>query len=301
MSIMELGHRGPEFQSVAASTENDLRSLMAIPSNYQVLFLSGGASAQFAMVPLNLFSKNNRANYIDTGIWSKKAINEAKRYGEVNVAASIDEQDGLICIPREKEWKLAEGACYLHYTPNETIEGIEFNFIPSTSAPLVVDMSSMILSQPIDVSRYGIIYAGAQKNLGQAGITVVIIRDDLIGQPMPFTPTLYQYKVMSENHSFYNTPPTYSWYITGLVLEWVKMKGGVSSLYEINRRKSKKLYSAIDNSNGFYSNHIHPESLLMTNVVFTLRDEKLILYFCKKQNMRVLPIYEVTVWSWLAC
>ncbi len=283
MSIMELGHRGPEFQQVAAAAEKNLRELMAIPNNYHVLFVPGGASAQFAMVPLNLFTKNNKADYIDTGIWSKKALAEAERYGHVNVAARCDYRDQRIAIPQQKEWHLQEDAAYVHYTPNETIEGIEFHFVPQTgNVPLVADVSSMILSQSIDVNQYGILYAGAQKNLGQAGITIVIIRDDLIGEALPFTPTLYQYKILSANHSFYNTPPTYSWYLTGLVLDWIKRCGGVDAIYTINKRKAKKLYSVIDESNGFYLNNIHQDNRSMTNVVFTVPSDQLQTEFLKQ-------------------
>ena len=237
MSIMELGHRGPEFKMIAEQAEGDLRELMFIPANYHILFLPGGATAQFAMIPLNLFGKKNQqADYVDTGIWSKKAIAEAKRYGEINIATQLTKHEGKIFIPHQATWQLNPHAAYLHYTPNETIEGIEFNWIPETEKPLIADMSSMILSRPIDVKRYGIIYAGAQKNMGQAGVTIVIIRDDLIHDALPLTPTLYQYKIHTEHHSFYNTPPTYSWYITGLMLAWLKRQGGIASIYEMNKR-----------------------------------------------------------------
>ncbi len=285
MSIMELGHRGPEFQQVAAAAEKSLRELMAIPEHYQVLFLPGGATTQFAMVPLNLLARNNKVDYVDTGIWSKKAIAEAERYGQVNIAAKCHHGKEGIVIPSQQEWHLQPDVAYLHYTPNETIEGIEFHFIPETGdVPLVADVSSMILSQPIDVNRFGILYAGAQKNLGQAGVTIVIIRNDLIGEAMPFTPTLYQYKVLSANHSFYNTPPTYSWYLTGLVLDWIKRQGGVETIYAINQRKAKKLYAAIDESNGFYCNNIDPKCRSLTNVVFTLKDDTLQGEFLKQAN-----------------
>lgn len=276
MSIMELGHRGPEFQAVAHQTEMDLRELMSIPKNYQVFFLPGGASAQFAMIPLNLFGEKKAADYIDTGVWSKKAIAEANRYGTVNVAAHIEHRDHLAYIPHEEQWSLNENAAYLHYTPNETIDGVEFQWVPKTGhVPLVADMSSMILSRPIDVTQYGLIYAGAQKNMGQAGITTVIIREDLIQDPLPRTPTLYTYKLHAEHHSFYNTPPTYSWYITGLVLAWMKRCGGVNAFYEVNKRKAKKLYSLIDKYNDFYVSRIHPACRSMMNMMFYLQEEKL--------------------------
>ncbi|HEX2548453.1 MAG TPA: 3-phosphoserine/phosphohydroxythreonine transaminase, partial [Gammaproteobacteria bacterium] len=239
MSIMELGHRGSEFKEIADESEENIRALLSIPKNYHVLFLPGGATAQFAMVPLNLFGQKNAADYIDTGIWSKKALTEAKRYGDVNVAAELSTENGLISIPAEKNWKLNPDASYLHFTPNETIEGVEFHFVPkSGTVPIVADMSSNILSRPINVSDYGIIYAGAQKNIGQAGITIVIIRDDLVQEALPKTPTLYQYKIEVENKSFYNTPPTYAWYIAGLTFAWMRRQGGVEFFAERNKRKA---------------------------------------------------------------
>lgn len=276
MSIMELGHRGPEFGRVAAQAEADIRELMAIPKNYHVFFIPGGATAQFAMVPLNLMGEKKKADYVDTGIWSKKALAEAGRYGEVNVAASIIDVDGMLAIPHQAHWRLSDDAAYVHYTPNETIEGIEFNWVPETGEiPLVADMSSMILSRPIDVAKYGVIYAGAQKNLGQAGITIVIVRDDLIQDPPSFTPTLYSYKLHADNHSFYNTPPTYSWYMTGLMLDWIKRHGGVAAMYEANQRKAKKLYDFVEQHKDFYLCKIHPENRSLVNVVINLKDDSL--------------------------
>lgn len=276
ISIMELGHRGPEFKVVAEQSEADLRELMDIPKNYRVLFLTGGATAQFAMVPINLFVKKGTADYIDTGIWSKKAITEAERYGKVHIAAKLESQEGLMAIPSQEKWSLNPNSAYVHYTPNETIEGVEFHWIPKTgNIPLVADMSSMILSQPIDVNQFGIIYAGAQKNLGQAGVTVVIIREDLIDEPLPRTPTLYSYKIQAENNSFYNTPPTYAWYILGLVLAWTKKQGGVKHFAEINQRKAQKLYALIDQHKDFYINSIHPDSRSIMNVPFNLKTPEL--------------------------
>lgn len=283
MSIMELGHRGPEFQQLAAQAESDLRELMAIPKNYHVFFLPGGASAQFAMIPLNLFSKNKQADYIDTGIWSKKAIAEASRYGEVNVAAQAMQRNGLAYIPHQDEWKTNKHADYLHYTPNETIDGLAFQWVPQTGdVPLVADMSSMILSQPINVSQYGVIYAGAQKNLGQAGITIVIVRDDLIKEPIEKIPSLYSYQLHAEHHSFYNTPPTYSWYITGLVLAWMKKQGGVDAMYKINQRKAATLYNLIDTHQDFYLCRIDPECRSLMNVMFYLHNEALTPVFLQE-------------------
>jgi phosphoserine aminotransferase len=285
MSIMELGHRGHEFKQVAEQAEADLRELMSIPKHYHVLFLAGGATTQFAMVPINLMGNKKKADYIDTGIWSKKAIDEAKRYGTVNIAAYLGHKDHQAYIPHQDQWNMSNDAAYVHYTPNETIEGVEFNWIPQTgNVPLVADMSSMILSRPVDVTQYGVIYAGAQKNMGQAGITVAIIREDLIQEPFPMTPTLYSYKIQAEHHSFYNTPPTYSWYIAGLVFAWMKRHGGVATFYELNKRKASKLYQFIDQHPEFYSCHIHPECRSLMNIVFTMRDEKLIDLFLKESD-----------------
>ena len=276
-SIMEVGHRGPDFKKVADQSEADLRDLMDIPDNYHVLFLAGGATAQFSMVPMNLLSaEKNTADYIDTGIWSKKAIEEAKRYGVVNIAAATENVSGLTVIPAQKSWKLNPHAAYVHYTPNETIEGVEFNFVPHThGVPLVADMSSMILSRPVNVSDFGIIYAGAQKNMGQAGIAVAIIRNDLIKDPLPSTPILYNYKVEAENKSFYNTPPTYSWYICGLVLAWMKKMGGIKYFTELSQRKAKKLYKTIDAHKDFYINKVNPECRSNMNVPFDLPNAEL--------------------------
>jgi phosphoserine aminotransferase len=237
------------------------------------------------MVPLNLLGKNKKADYIDTGIWSKKAIAEAKRYGEINVAAATVTTDSKIYIPLQSEWKLTPDADYLHYTPNETIEGIEFNWVPETGdVPLVGDMSSMILSRPVDVSRYGMIYAGAQKNLGQAGISVAIIREDLIKDPMSHTPVLYNYKIEAENGSLYNTPATYAWYIMGLVLAWVKRQGGVKHFEAVNQSKAKKLYAAIDQHKDFYINKIAADSRSRMNVIFDLPNQDIIDKFLKEST-----------------
>jgi phosphoserine aminotransferase len=276
MSIMELGHRGPEFKIVAEQAEADLRELMQIPKNYHVFFLPGGATAQFAMVPINLFSQNKTADYVDTGIWSKKAIAEAKRYGSVNIAAELEMHHDLVKIPEQEKWKLNENAAYVHFTPNETIEGVEFHWVPKTgNVPLVTDMSSMILSRPINVSDYGLIYAGAQKNIGQAGITVIIVRDDLVTEPLPGTPTLYSYKIHAENQSFYNTPPTYSWYFAGLMFAWIKRHGGVKKFAEINLRKATKLYAFVDSHKDFYMNYVYPDCRSLMNVPFNLNTAEL--------------------------
>ncbi|WP_148339346.1 3-phosphoserine/phosphohydroxythreonine transaminase [Aquicella siphonis] len=283
MSIMELGHRGPEFKMVAEKAEADLRELMSIPSHYHVLFLAGGATTQFAMVPLNLFNGNDTADYIDTGVWSKKAIAEASRYGVVNVAAQTELRDNLACIPDQSHWNVNPGAAYLHYTPNETIDGLEFQWVPKTgNVPLVADMTSMILSRPVKVSDFGIIYAGAQKNVGQAGLTIVIIRGDLISELKKTVPTLYSYQLHAEHHSFYNTPPTYSWYISGLVLDWMKRHGGVEAMYQKNLRNARTLYTLIDEHKDFYVNRIQPACRSLMNVMFYLQDDKLTALFLEE-------------------
>ena len=273
MSVMEMSHRGKAYMSIAAKAEADLREIMSITDNYKVLFLQGGASSQFAMVPINLLAGKKKADYILTGQWSKKAIEEAGRYCEVNVAASSQEQK-FTTVPDQSSWNLSSDAAYLHYTPNETIVGVEFPFVPETDVPLVADMSSNILSRPVDVSQYGVIYAGAQKNMGAAGLTIAIVRDDLIGKADPKMPTMMDYKTHADNDSMYNTPPTYSWYIAGLVFEWIKNKGGINAMAEINKRKAEKLYSAIDNS-GFYSNPVDVPCRSLMNVPFILANADL--------------------------
>lgn len=274
MSVMEMSHRGKEFKSIAEKTEADLRELMKIPQNYRVLFLQGGASSQFAMVPMNLLREKKSADYINTGQWSKKAIAEAKRYGKINIVAT-SESGNFSNIPPKSEWKLDPGAAYVHYTPNETIGGVEFHSVPETgNVPLVADMSSTILSRPTDVSKYGIIYAGAQKNIGPAGLTIVIIREDLIGETVPGTPLMFSYKTHAKNDSMYNTPPTYSWYIAGLVFEWIKKKGGLDAMAEINRRKAEKLYHFIDGSIA-YRNPVDIVCRSWMNVPFTLKNPDL--------------------------
>jgi phosphoserine aminotransferase len=273
MSVMEMSHRGKEFMSIAQQAEADLREILAIPANYKVLFLQGGASTQFAMIPMNL-AANGKADYINTGSWSKKAITEAKLLTQVNIAATT-ESTKFTRAPEQGELKLDSSAAYVHYTPNETIGGVEFSYVPETGdVPLVADMSSTILSRPIDVSRYGIIYAGAQKNIGPAGLTVVIIRDDLLDKAGNNVPAMLNYKIHAENESMYNTPPTYAWYVAGLVFQWIKRKGGLSAMAEINMRKADKLYAAIDNSS-FYQNPVERGSRSWMNVPFTLADAEL--------------------------
>ncbi|MEJ2577037.1 MAG: 3-phosphoserine/phosphohydroxythreonine transaminase [Gammaproteobacteria bacterium] len=274
MSVMEMSHRGKEFTAIAEQAEADLRELMAVPDNYRVLFLQGGASSQFAMVPMNLMGEQGAADYVNTGSWSKKAIAEARRFGEVKVAAST-EAGKFTAAPAQDDLALSGAAAYVHYTPNETIQGVEFPYVPETGdVPLVADMSSTILSRPVEVSKFGIIYAGAQKNIGPAGLTIVLVRDDLIGKPLPGTPTMFDYATHAEHGSMYNTPPTYAWYVAGLVFQWLKRQGGLTGMAAINRRKAEALYAAIDGSD-FYANPVAPDSRSWMNVPFTLADAEL--------------------------
>jgi phosphoserine aminotransferase len=275
MSVMEMSHRGKEYMSIAEKAEADLREVLRIPTNYKVLYLQGGASSQFAMVPMNLLRGKNGADYLNTGDWSKKAIAEAKRYCQVNLAADTSEGN-FTTVPAQADLKLSADAAYVHYCPNETIRGVEFPYVPETGdVPLVADMSSTILSGPIDVSKYGVIYAGAQKNIGPAGVTVVIVREDLIGETIAGTPTMFDYKIHADNGSMYNTPATYSWYLAGLVFEWLKNDiGGLEKMAEINRRKANKLYAAIDGSD-FYANPVDVSCRSCMNVPFTLANPEL--------------------------
>lgn len=287
MSVMEMSHRGKEFMSIAEQAEQDLRELMSIPSNYKVLFLQGGASSQFAMVPLNLLGDKTSADYINTGAWSKKAIAEGKRFCQVNIAATT-EADKFTRAPRPEELQLDANAAYVHYTPNETIGGVEFSYIPEVGdVPLVADMSSTILSRPIDVSKFGIIYAGAQKNIGPAGLAVVIVREDLMGNAKDFTPAMFDYKTHADNDSMYNTPPTYTWYLAGLVFKWLKSQGGLGSMAEINQHKAGKLYQAIDSSD-FYQNPVEKDSRSWMNVPFTLANPDLDSQFLSEAKAKGL-------------
>ncbi|RMG28003.1 MAG: 3-phosphoserine/phosphohydroxythreonine transaminase [Gammaproteobacteria bacterium] len=281
MSVMEMSHRGPHFRAIAEQAEADLRDLLRIPEDYHVLFLQGGASSQFAMVPLNLARPGQRVDYLNTGSWSKKAIAEAKRYCDVHVAGS-SEDSGFTTVPAQSALDLSPDAAYVHYTPNETIGGVEFPYVPETGdVPLVADMSSTLLSRPIDVSRYGLIYAGAQKNIGPAGLTIAIVRADLVGRAREGTPTMFDYKVHADAGSMYNTPPTYAWYLAGLVFQWLKDLGGLERMAEINRRKAEKLYAAIDASD-FYHNPVDPGCRSWMNVPFTLADPELDPVFLKE-------------------
>jgi len=274
MSVMEISHRGKDYRGIAAEAEADLRDLMSIPDNYKVMFLQGGASSQFSAIPMNLLRGNNTADYVNTGAWSKKAIAEATKFCDVNVVAT-GENSNFMSIPDFNRWDLNSHAAYLHYTPNETIAGVEFHSIPEVGdVPLVADMSSTILSRPLDVSKFGLIYAGAQKNIGPAGLTIVIVRDDLIGDSIKGTPAMMDYAVQSNAGSMYNTPPTYSWYLAGLVFKWLKAKGGLEGMAEINKRKSDRLYDAIDKSD-FYKNPIDLNCRSWMNIPFTLGNSDL--------------------------
>ncbi len=273
MSVMEMSHRGKEFIAIAQKAEADLRSLLDIPDDYHVLFLQGGATSQFAMVPMNLLRGRGKADYVNTGMWSKKAIDEAKRFGTVNVAA--DAGGKYTGVPAFDTWRRDPQAAYLHYTPNETIGGVEFPWIPDTGdVPLVADFSSTILSRPLDVRRFGLVYAGAQKNIGPAGLTIVIVRKDLVGETLPGTPSLFDYAAQAKGESMVNTPPTFAWYVAGLVFEWLLAQGGLAAMAETNRRKAGKLYAAIDAS-PFYANPVDPACRSWMNVPFTLADSAL--------------------------
>ncbi|ADJ27145.1 3-phosphoserine/phosphohydroxythreonine transaminase [Nitrosococcus watsonii] len=274
MSVMEMTHRGKQFMAIAEQAEADFRELLAIPENYKVLFLQGGATSQFAMVPMNLLQNKKQADYICTGHWSKKAVVEGRRFGEINLAAS-SEDTGFQHVPPHQDWKLDPEAAYVHYTPNETIAGVEFHWIPdSGKVPLVADMSSTLLSRPLDVSRFGVIYAGAQKNIGCAGLTVVIVRNDLIGRPLVGTPAMFDYQIHADHNSMYNTPPTYAWYVAGLVFSWLKRKGGLAAIAKVNQAKADTLYSFID-SNDFYYNPVERAFRSRMNVPFILSEQQL--------------------------
>jgi len=281
LSIMEMSHRSTDYVAVAEKAEADLRKLMNIPENYKVLFLQGGASLQFSAIPLNLLGKNSKADYIDTGIWSEKALKEAKRYGDINVVNAGIKVDGKFAISEQSEWNLSDDAAYVHYADNETIGGLQFAGIPDVKAPLVCDYSSSILSAPLDVTKFGLIYAGAQKNIGPAGLTIVIIRDDLLDQAKPEIPSILKYGDQAKNGSMVNTPSTYAWYLSGLVFEWLLEQGGVDAIHKVNLEKAQLLYGYIDSSD-FYNNPIAIPNRSIMNVPFTLADEALDKQFLKE-------------------
>ncbi len=285
MSVMEMSHRGKEFISIHAEAEADLRELLAIPANYKVLFLQGGGLGQNAIVPMNLLRGHAGADFINTGEWMKKTIKEAKNFCKVNIAATA-EATGFTSVPKFDTWRLDANAAYVHICSNETIGGVEYNWTPDTGAvPLVADMSSNLLSRPVDVSRYGLIYAGAQKNIGPSGLTIVIVREDLIGHAMPQTPSVFDYKQQADNDSMYNTPPTYAVYIAGLVFKHVKSLGGLKAMEAQNRKKAAILYDYLD-STSFYNNPVAREDRSLMNVPFKLKDESLDDAFLKGAQAR---------------
>jgi phosphoserine aminotransferase len=273
MTVMEVSHRGKEFVALAARAEANLRDLMQVPDDYSVLFPQGGATLQMAMAPLNLTARGDTADYVVTGSWGKKAAAEAQKFCNVKIVA--DGSDGHYTeIPSETSWQRSDNAAYLHYTPNETIAGVEFNFVPGGDVPLVADMSSTILSRPVDVERFGVIYAGAQKNIGPAGITLVIVKNDLLHRARPGTAHLMTWKAYAESDSMTNTPPTFAWYVADLVFQWLKDNGGITAIAAVNERKASKLYAAIDSSD-FYSNPVATDCRSWMNVPFILADSAL--------------------------
>ncbi|WP_347985929.1 3-phosphoserine/phosphohydroxythreonine transaminase [Methylomonas sp. AM2-LC] len=291
MSVMEMSHRGKQFMAIAETLKNDLIELMAIPANYKVLFLQGGASAQFALIPQNILNGQHKASYVNTGAWSTSAIKEASKYCQVQIVASA-EASGFTTIPALNDWHIDSDTAYLHYTSNETIHGVEFSDIPDSGAiPLVCDMSSNILSREFDVSRYGLIYAGTQKNMGPAGVTVVIVREDLVGLAAANVPAVFDYAQQAKGDSMLNTPATYNWYLLGLVLQWLKKQGGVAAIEQRNINKAKKLYRAIDDSN-LYRNPVDVAYRSRMNVPFVLADaalDKEFLQLAEKQGLGSLP------------
>ncbi|WP_078085997.1 3-phosphoserine/phosphohydroxythreonine transaminase [Microbulbifer mangrovi] len=282
-SVMEVSHRSPEFTAVAEAAEQDLRDLLSIPGNYKVLFLQGGATAQFSAIPWNLFGAGSKsADYIHTGQWAEKAIKEARRYGEVNIVASAEDRN-FSYAPAADAWQESDDAAYFHYTPNETIGGVEFPYIPEVKSPLVADMSSTILSQPLAVERFGFIYAGAQKNIGPSGIAVGIVRDDLLDRALPDIPRSLSWKIAADGQSMDNTPPTFAWYLSGLVFKWLKAQGGVEAMAELSLKKSQLLYGFLDRS-AFFSSPVSVESRSRMNVPFVLADESLDKKFLKESE-----------------
>ncbi|MDT4292148.1 3-phosphoserine/phosphohydroxythreonine transaminase [Methylomonas sp. MO1] len=290
MSVMEMSHRGKHFMAIAEAMKNDLIELLGIPANYKVLFLQGGASAQFAMIPQNILNGKTKAGYANTGAWSTSAIKEAGKYCEVQLAAT-SEAEKFTTIPAFDTWNIDKDAAYLHYTSNETIHGVEFSEVPDAGdLPLVCDMSSNILSRPVDVSRYGIIYAGTQKNMGPSGVTVVIVRDDLVGLAPKTVPAVFDYQQQAKADSMLNTPATYNWYLLGLVLQWLKQQGGIAAIEQQNIRKAGKLYQAIDESS-LYSNPVVKDYRSRMNVPFVLADaalDKEFLALAEKNGLSTL-------------
>lgn len=274
VSVMEISHRSKPFIKVAQDAEQDLRDLMQIPDNYKVLFCQGGARAQFAAIPLNLLGKQAKATYIDGGYWAASAIDEAQKYGNIHVFDAKTKKEGKLAVLPASQWQIASDSAYVHFCPNETIDGVAFTDLPVTDKPIVADLSSVILSDEIDVSQYGLIYAGAQKNIGPAGICIVIVRDDLLGLAHDLLPSVLNYQILADQGSMFNTPPTYAWYLSGLVFKWMKAQGGVKAIAQRNKEKAALLYAQIDGSD-FYRNEIHPENRSLMNVPFQLAKPEL--------------------------
>ena len=273
LSVMEISHRSPEFIEIADKAESDFRDLLGITDNYAVLFLHGGATLQNAMIPLNLSPEEGTADYVNTGHWAKRSISEAKKFINVNIAAS-SENKNFTYFPKQSKWSLSKNTAYVHITPNETIGGLRFKDIEDSEVPVVADYSSGILSEVIDISKFSLIYGGAQKNIGPAGLGFAIIKKDLLGKAQSITPTMLNYSEMHEGRSMYNTPPTFAWYVAGKIFKWLKSMGGVSEMEKLNNRKAKKLYSFIDQSD-FYENGINKEDRSIMNIPFQLIDEDL--------------------------
>ena len=283
-SVMEVSHRGTDFIDIAAQAEQDLRDLLKVPDNYKVLFLQGGGRGQFAAVPLNLSTSDDTSLHLVSGSWSSGAVDEANKYNNAKIIGQVVEHNGFQTVPKPTLSDIDQSAAYLHFCPNETVDGIAFDWLPEAgNVPLVADMSSNILSKPIDVSKYGVIYAGAQKNIGPSGLSLVIVRDDLIGKARQSTPSIFDYALMASKDSMYNTPPTFSWYLAGLVFQWLKEQGGVEAMTSINQHKADLLYSAIDDSS-FYRNNVHPDNRSIMNVPFHLADPALDKVFLEKSK-----------------
>jgi phosphoserine aminotransferase len=282
MSVMEVSHRSKAFVAVAQEAEADLRELLDVPANYKVLFLQGGATGMFSAIPMNLATADSTVDYVNTGAWSKKAIGEARRFCKVVNVSADEAASNYSTVPAQSALKLTPDAAYFHYTPNETIGGVEFDYVPQPgNVPLVADMSSTILSRPIDVSKFGLIYAGAQKNIGPSGIVVVIVRDDLVGKARPGTPAVWDFKAMADEGSMLNTPPTFGWYFAGLVFKWLKKQGGLKAMETRNREKAGKLYGFIEAS-GFYRSPVAKNARSWMNVPFTLAKPELDKTFCEE-------------------
>ncbi|HCU66133.1 MAG TPA: phosphoserine transaminase [Rheinheimera sp.] len=289
-SIMEMSHRGKDFMAVAAKAEQDLRELMQIPAHYKVLFMHGGGRGQFAAVPLNLMQAGKTADYIVSGAWSKAAAEEALKFGAVKTQQIQHKVDGIRTLTAEKDWLINPNASYVHFCPNETVDGLEFTGVPETEVPLVADLSSTILSRPLDVSHYGVIYAGAQKNIGPSGLTVAIVREDLLPKASSNIPAILDYRLAAENDSMFNTPPTYAWYLAGLVFAWLKRQGGVEAMGKLNQQKADTLYGYIDQSD-FYRNDVAPQYRSWMNVPFLLADERLNdLFVSEAENAGLLAL-----------